>query len=236
MTSIGDILGDDPVDFVWFNETSKRGGVMGKFRGLAVFAADGYHESILKGHTYLCSMSKKGNVYNARPIYEITPESLAEEMPDLLESMCEHLYRIAPEQFDSAITATQIRMIREEERERVSKDRDYLRKENERLREENSRLREEAKSVPKARPTEIEDAPADFEGIRDDMFVSPRLDGYYSLRISWRGSEVLLVRDDDGPINGCGGCVDLTKVRTLLGNDIHGEYCDRYDGVLFTRA
>ena len=228
MRTVGENMGEDPVDYIWFNETSKRGATMGKFRGLAVFAENGYHESILPNHTYLCTLSKKGNVYNAIPLQELTAESIAEEKGELMESMCEHLYRIAPEKFDSFITAAQIRNIREEEREKVSKDVEFLRKENNRLKEEMATM---------VHPVEVPvgDIPDGFEGIRGGRYYSQRLDGYYSIRVSYRKSEALLVEDDDGQINGCGGMIDLAEIHKLLGKDIRGEYCDLYGGVLFTK-
>ena len=223
--------GEKLTAFILFNEVSKQNNPMGQYNRLAVFPQWGFESTIRQGGTYLCELEKKGNTYSARPMMELTPSNLSECFPDLVEDMYESFYRMDPERFHSAVTAADIRRIREEEEEKVSKKLKFLEKEVERL-----------KAEQKTKPASVDPAESivdrTFEGVRDGFYYSPHIGGgYYSLRISYRGSEVLLVEDADGELNGCGGAVDLKRVCSLLDNEnVKGEYCPKYGGIVFTKA
>ena len=206
---------------------------MGSYKGLSVFAADGYRESILEGKTYYCRLEKKNNArfFHATPMYELTLDKIMEEDPDSIMKIAEFIYEQDRPRFDSAISAIQVREIQEAAGQK------YVDKIN-RLEKDNERLEKELKSREKMPVATAAVANIIDDHIDGDKFYSSKLeDRYYSARLNKRRDRVLLVKDDDGEYGGHGKCVDIAPFKKILKTEnIRGEYCQKYGGVVFTKA
>ena len=238
MTTVAETMGiDDCCDFVLFNEYSGRNNPMGNYRNKSVFAADGYREAIQYGHAYYCKLinndnKKKGQFYNAIPIYELTIERIMEEYPDLIPQIAEFIYNQDRTKFDSEISAIQMREIKEEAVQKYVKKINRLEKDNERLQKElsthNENIQKEQVLIMSTETSEHLDG---------NMFYSDKLeDRYYSVRLNIRKDMALLMKDDNGQFGGHGHSMDISDIVKMLGaKKVKTEYCHKYRGVVITK-
>ena len=233
MTDIGEMLGIDDRSFIYFGEISNQGNPMGSYKGMSVFAADGYRESIREGRTYYCSLEKKNNArfFHAKPLFELTLDRIIEDDPDSITKIAEIIYDQDRPRFDSIISAKQMREIQEEAEQKYKDKISRLERDNERL-EKELKSKEKMPAAMTAVANNIDDH------IEGDRFYSSRLeDKYYSARLNKRGDRLLLIKSDDGEYGGHGKCVDITPFKKILKTEnIRGEYCQKYGGVVFFRA
>ncbi len=228
MMTLGEMMGGGIPRYIWFNETSRKGGVMGMFNGISVFPQEGYYEYIEHGKTYLCQLTEhtgRSHHYTAIPIHELTKDNLPELGREVMESLVEHIYRMDPTHFDSLITEKTLRDA-QDKAIRAAKEKMVV------LKRENERLKKELEASTASSPAGT--IPMKTEDVYEDEHLEDR---YYSVRVNLAGDMVMLVKDDGGTIDGHGHSVDLAPIKKILGTEnVHGEYCQKYGGVVFTKA
>lgn len=231
MTTIAEIIGCVNLraeTIVCFDETSNRGGPMGKYRGLPVFVSRENEAKIIFGKTYLCTLEKEGSFYRAQVIKEVSLEDILGMSPDIKDELSEIMYNNHRDRFNEIISAKLIRDAKNEVKTEYEAKISTLKNEILALKNSVSETVSYDSITKKNEKKEYR--------IVDGTLVGGSLtDGNYSARINHARNKILILENSDGMLFCINGRMGLKEVLSeLKGSSTTIEFCEIYDGILIS--